>query len=219
MRIESFHQSSYLLSEFEFLLDPENRYVVFDLETTGPDQKLDRITQIGAVVVNEDGPNNDEFFKSLVHPDKTIPPKIEKLTGITNDMVAEAPELSIVWSDFLEFCRGSTLVTQCGYEFDFPLIQSECERLNLPELEQQKLDTKAIFALMHPDRSEIFSTDYLAGYYGVDQNEFKRHDALGDAQLISRFFHKQLEEAKELGIKKLYSKTPIEVKKAVLPKL
>ncbi len=219
MKADFIDPSSYLLSDFKFSLDPKNRYVVFDLEATGPDEKSDHITQIGAVAMTRIGESSHDCFKSLIRPSKEIPEKIEELTGITNKMAADAPELSEVWPDFQKFCKDSILVTQCGYEFDYPLVESECDRLNLPKLEQQKLDTKAIFALMHPNRSGVFSTDYLADYYGIDQSDLRRHDALNDAQLISRIFHMQLKEASELEIKRLHTESPIRIQKAVLPKL
>lgn len=210
---------SYCLSEFAFDLSQAHRFVVFDLEATGADHLTDSVTQVGAVAVYADGPHDDETFTSLVLPARPIPPKIEALTGVTNEMVSSAPEFSEVFPRFARFCDGSALVTQCGYEFDFPLMDRECECAGYAKLGSDRLDTKAVFALMHREKHEIFSTDYLSEYYGIDRALFRRHDALGDARLISRFFHAQLREARFGQRARLSAEVPIRIKRFVLPPL
>lgn len=217
MRVAFTDPVHYTLSDFAFHGLHGRRYVVFDVESTGADPAADSVTQIGAVAVYDDGPHDEECFVSLVKPWKPIPGKIGRLTGITNDRVAEAASFAAAWPGFAAFCGNSALVTQCGYEFDFPILDAECDRAGLPRLTNARLDTKAIFALLHPGSFEIFSTDFLSGHYGVDRSPFQRHDALGDALFISRFFHRQIQESFSLGLDHFATSAPLRIRRFVLP--
>lgn len=217
MRITFTTPESYELNSFSFEGLHGRDYVVFDLEATGPDADADSVTQIGAVRLSGDG-TEGAVFESLVRPWKPIPPKIERLTGITNDRVAAAPEFAAAFERFRVFCADAVLVTQCGYEFDFPLLDRKCDRAGLGRLPNERLDTKAIFALLHPERTETFSTDFLSDYYGINRADFKRHDALGDARLITRIFQTELDEAKTMGIDALVT-DGMKIKRFVLPSL
>jgi DNA polymerase-3 subunit epsilon len=94
----------------------------------------------------------------------------------------------------VEFTKDTILVTHAGYEFDMPLLRNECERNNLKFLNNVVLDTKALFTLLHPEVSEIIWTDYLIKYYEINDQDLKRHDALGDSILIGRIFRRLLQE-------------------------
>ena len=219
MNVDFIDSEHYRIPSFSFGPLTGRRYVVFDFESTGPIYSEDSITQIGAVAVYDDGPCDEESFCSLVRPWKPIPAKIEELTGVTNELVASAPNFGAIFSEFEAFCGDSALVTQAGYEFDFPIADLECHRAGYPRLANPRLDTKAIFALLHPERSENFSTNFLSEYYGVHRKPFKRHDALGDALLISRFFHAQMEEARSHERVSLEATEPIRIRRFVLPPL
>ncbi len=201
----------YELSGFHFGDFDEREFVVFDLEATGPDAEQDSVTQFGAVRMGVEAAT----FEGLVKPWKPIPEKIEKLTGVTNQRVAEAESFAVVFERFREFCGNAVLVTQCGYEYDFPLLERECARSGLPMLPNERLDTKAVFAMLHPDRSETFSTNFLSDYCQIDRAEFQRHDAVGDAKLIARIFQAELSEATRMGVDEL-SADGIRIKRFVL---
>ena len=87
------------------VLDTE--YVVFDLETTGLDVLTNGITEIGAVKIK--GGNFVEEFQTLVKPDYPISKENTDLTGITEEMVKDAPKISAVIPDFMKFINGSVL--------------------------------------------------------------------------------------------------------------
>jgi len=93
------------------------RYCVFDLEATGPDPDHDFITQIGAVIIENGAIQEHQTFETLVKPPKPIPEKIERLTGISNHELETARSFAEVFEEFREFCKGSVLVTQAGYEW------------------------------------------------------------------------------------------------------
>lgn len=132
-----------------------NRYVVIDLETTGLNPQYDFITEFGAVLVE-----NSEIvdtFEQLVKPKKRIPEEVEDLTGITNEMVSDAPSINIVLPKFLKFIGNDILVGH-NIDFDSQFISAACQRFNLlyknkvcdtlelsqqvfPKLENHKLST------------------------------------------------------------------------------
>lgn len=218
MRITFLTPDVYRLEEFAFRGFTQHRFVVFDVEATGPDPDADSVTQLGAVCLDHRQPLERSTFMTLVRPWQPIPPKIEALTGVTQARVAGAPGFAEAWSRFHAFCSGAVLVTQCGYEYDYPLLDRECDRAGLPKLGGERLDTKALFALLHPTRQEVFSTDFLCAYYGIDRTAFKRHDALGDANLIARIFLAEVAEMRSSGIDSVQT-DGIAIKRFSLPPL
>ncbi|WNQ12170.1 3'-5' exonuclease [Paenibacillus aurantius] len=124
------------------------RFCVFDLEATGPDPDEDFITQIGAVCLDGDGLAR-QSFQTLVKSPKPIPPLIEKLTGIRNADLTEAPSFREALDAFRTYAGDAVLVTQAGYEYDWPLLHKECERNSLPAMTNPILDTKVLFAYLH----------------------------------------------------------------------
>lgn len=218
MLIQSNTDHTYTWSNF-FLKDLHRRaYWVFDLEATGIDYAFERVIQVGGVAVEAGRVVEDSAFASFVRPDKPIPDAIKRLTGISQEDVASAPTFSEVLALFLASCQGRIFVTQCGYEFDYPLLDAECKRHSLA-LDLLRLDTKAVFAYLHPDVDTTFSTDYLVNYYGIDRGSLKRHDALGDALLIARVWCAELEEAKRIGVDAIRVTEPISIRRFVLPPL
>ncbi|MCC5697540.1 3'-5' exoribonuclease, partial [Klebsiella pneumoniae] len=113
-------------------------FVVVDLETTGTDRTGDAITEIGAVKIR--GGEVLGEFTTLVNPGRDIPPSIVAITGITNEMVADAPPLDSVLPAFLEFSRGAVLVAH-NAPFDIGFLRANCERLGLPWPKPQVVDT------------------------------------------------------------------------------
>ncbi len=130
-------------------------FVVFDLETTGLEPTKDEIIEIGACkVVNG---RIDETFSTFVKPTHHIPKEITTLTGITDDMVKDAPTINYVLPDFYKFCYNSTMVAhntqfdigfiyaaakKLSYNFSNPLMDTlEMSHTKLPGLKNYKLGT------------------------------------------------------------------------------
>ncbi|HTN39812.1 MAG TPA: exonuclease domain-containing protein, partial [Asticcacaulis sp.] len=106
--------------------DPDQIYVVVDVETTGGRPPNDRVTEIGAVKIQH-GEIIGEW-SSLINPEKRIPHFITQLTGISNDTVRDAPVFADIADDFAAFMQGAIFVAH-NAGFDHGFIASEFRRL------------------------------------------------------------------------------------------
>lgn len=98
----------------------DETFVVVDIETTGFDSQKDKIIEIGAVKVQ-----NDEIvdkFSTFVNPGVRIPYRIAELTGITDDMVKDAPSIDEAILEFERFCSNSVLVAH-NAQFDIGFLK------------------------------------------------------------------------------------------------
>ena len=113
-------------------------FCVFDTETTGLDPGVEYLTEIGAVIVR-DGEVVEEF-DTFVKPGKPITPKITELTGITNEMVANAPGEAEALEAFLKFVDGRILVAHNAHSFDIRFLRAAAKRSGI-EFEPTYIDT------------------------------------------------------------------------------
>ncbi|MDC0263324.1 3'-5' exonuclease, partial [bacterium] len=110
----------------EWTVDPEQEYVVVDVETTGGNAKRNRVTEIGAIKVRG-GVIIDEWT-TLLNPERSIPKRIVELTGITDEMVKAAPLFPDVADEFREFLGDSVFVAHRA-AFDFGFLRAEFQRI------------------------------------------------------------------------------------------
>ena len=103
--------------------------VCFDIETTGLKVEREAITEIGAVVLR----NGEvaERFQTFVNPNRRLTPDIVGLTGITDAMLADAPQLKEALTSFLEFVGDRPLAAH-NAEFDISFIRAGCRKVGLP---------------------------------------------------------------------------------------
>lgn len=177
---------------------PDVSFVVVDLETTGGG-KDSSITEIGAVKVR--GGEVVGEFQTLVRPDEPIPPMIQVLTGITDQMVATAPPLDAVLPSFAEFFTGSTLVAH-NARFDVGFLKRGFEKLGLAWPRPTVVDTVALArcALLRDEvRNCKLST--LASHFGA--TTVPNHRALSDARATVDVLHGLLERVGNLGVQTL----------------
>jgi len=157
------------------------RLAFVDLETTGATATADRITEIGIVQVDEDGVRE---WSSLVNPQAPISSFIERLTGISNDMVAAAPVFEDVAEEVLERLQGRVFIAH-NARFDYGFLKSEFKRLGrsfrAPVLCTVKLSRKVF-----PEHAK-HSLDALIERHGLQVDG--RHRALADAKLIHQFWN------------------------------
>lgn len=127
-QIERLKRAGFLvqLAKVQWTVDPEQDYVVVDLETTGGNPAWNRITEIGAVRVRGDRVIGE--WSSLVNPERHIPKYIVELTGITDAMVADAPRFEAVADSFRAFVGDAVFVAH-RVKFDHGFLKAEFERL------------------------------------------------------------------------------------------
>ena len=117
------------IARVDFRFDPEQDYVVVDIETTGSWSNGDRITEIGAVKIR-----NHEIvgeWHSLINPQRSISANITRLTGINSEMVQGAPVFAEVADGFMQF-MGDGIFVAHSVNFDIHLIRIRASRTALP---------------------------------------------------------------------------------------
>ncbi|HSD60240.1 MAG TPA: exonuclease domain-containing protein, partial [Burkholderiales bacterium] len=165
-----------------------DRSVVFlDLETTGASASHDRITEIGMLEV-ERGRLLREW-SSLVNPETLIPPAIEALTGISNDMVRDAPTFAELAPELLERLEGKLLVAH-NARFDYGFLRNEFRRLGM-RYQSRVLCTVKLSRRLYPDHHR-HNLDSLIERHGIICSG--RHRALGDARVLWEFVQKSRDQ-------------------------
>ena len=101
-------------------------FAILDIETTGGSPKTEKITEIA--IYFHDGDQVVDEWSSLVNPEKNIPYFITGLTGITNEMVADAPKFYELAKELVERTENHTIVGH-NVNFDYSFIKSEFKRL------------------------------------------------------------------------------------------
>ena len=159
----------------------DGTFICFDIETTGLSANRDKITEIGAVKV-ENGQITDTF-STFANPGMPIPAKITELTGITDAMVKDAPSQSEAVSAFLEFSGDNVLVAH-NAPFDTSFIRKACENMNR-EYNYTSIDTVAISRAILTDIKNC-KLDTVAKYLRL--GDFNHHRATDDAEMLARIF-------------------------------
>jgi DNA polymerase-3 subunit epsilon len=174
--------------------------VVFDLETTGfSPYNGDEIIAFGAVAVQGGTVLEDCHYYSLVKPKRKIPPEIEQLTGITNEMTEEAPELIQALSGFLEFVQHKLLVAH-GTGHDKRFLNAALWKTSRVQLTHRILDTIMIAKWLNP-KLESYDLDALLRLYDIEVT--KRHHALQDAVMTAWLWSKFMNDILARGIETL----------------
>ena len=168
-------------------------FVVFDLETTGFSPIKNNIIEIGAVkVVN--GKITDRF-STFVNPKEPIPFRIEKLTGINDAMVEDAPFLNEVLPKFLEFSKGAVFVAH-NASFDMGFIMQKAKEMGIEE-QYTYADTVGMARVLLPEISK-YKLDNVAKALKISLEN--HHRAVDDAGATAEIFVKFVDmlERKEI---------------------
>jgi len=153
------------------------RFVVFDLETTGLDPEKHEIIEFGAIRVNRDSINH-ETFQTLVKPSKKVPKKITELTGINQDMLdLEGEPIEVALRKFLDFSGGLRLVA-FNADFDMAFLQNAAVKYSIT------IDNPVSCALKMSRRAWPERKSYSLASLAKDGNLSNdgTHRALGDCQ-------------------------------------
>ena len=164
-------------------------FTVVDIETTGGSHG-NRITEIAAV--KTDGINILDSYESLVNPQGFIPKSISQLTGITNDMVADAPVFEDIANELIDFLDDTIFVAH-NVSFDYGIIKSHIEDLG-KSFNKKKLCTVRLSRGIIPGHAS-YSLGKLCRELGIKIQG--RHRAMGDTQATVELFHLLQKQDKE----------------------
>ena len=168
-------------------------FVVVDTETTGLRPGPDRVIEIAAVRVR--GGEVVDSFQTLLNPQRSLPLFIIKFTGITPDMLRDAPIPNAIFPEFLHFIEGATLVGHnLGFDLNFLAHEARLLGNSFPP---DGLDTIPLARRFLPGLKR-FKLDYVADYLRIPATQ--RHRAMGDASVTAAIFLKMLERANQQGI-------------------
>jgi DNA polymerase-3 subunit epsilon len=161
-------------------------YAIVDIETTGSYSAANCITEIAICI--HDGQKSIEWFQSLVKPDRPIPAYITALTGISNQMVANAPTFEELMPKIDELTRGQIFVAH-HVHFDYSFIRNEFERLG-SSFARKKLCTVRLSRKLLPGMPS-YSLNKLCNQLGIEHTDV--HRAMGDVKATVTLFEKLLQ--------------------------
>jgi DNA polymerase-3 subunit epsilon len=166
--------------------------VFLDLETTGANAVYDRVTEVGLIEVAPGGRTTE--WSTLVNPGIRIPPTIQTITGITDEMVALAPAFSEIARLLFERLEGKVLVAH-NARFDYGFLRNEFRRAG-HRYSSRVLCTVKLSRKLYPHEAR-HNLDALMARHGIVCEA--RHRALGDARaiwLLVQLWQRQFEPAR-----------------------
>ena len=182
----------------------DEEYVAFDLETTGL-YRHDTIIEIGAVRMKNGV--EIERFQSFVNPKRKLHASTVQLTGITDDMLRDAPSLVQALPEFKEFVGDSILVAH-NADFDVNFVRRACQDLGI-SWEMTSVDTVTIAQCLMPDLPR-FKLDVVAKHF--DLADFNHHRAADDALVCGKIAGRLFAMLRERGVEDVQS-----INEAMLP--
>lgn len=163
-------------------IDPDQTYVVVDVETTGGRPGLHRLTEIGAVKIQ--GGEIIEEWQSLINPQRSIPPNITRITGIDASMVATAPLFSDVADSFAEF-MGDAIFAAHNVNFDYGFISTEYQMIDR-KFRHPKICTCSSMRKLYPGYRS-YSLKNLCREFDIELKS--HHRALCDARAAAELLN------------------------------
>lgn len=176
----------------------ECAFAVIDLETTGMRARGDdRITEVAVVLVH--GERREVIFQSLVNPGRPIPPMISVVTGITNEMVKDAPPFEAIADELLGLLAGRIFVAH-NARFDWGFLDASFRRTRGLALTGPRLCTVRLARRLLRDVGSC-GLDNLTMFFGFENAA--RHRALGDADVTAQLLTRLLGYARGEGARTL----------------
>lgn len=171
----------------------EDTYVVFDVETTGLSAVYDTIIELAAVKVR-DGDIIDRF-ESFANPHHRLSATTINLTGITDDMVENAPEIAEVLERFSNWAEDAVLVAH-NATFDMGFLNVGYKKMGLEKAKNPVIDTLELGRFLYPElKNHRLNT--LAKKFDIELTQ--HHRAIYDAEATGYLLMKMLKDAMEKG--------------------
>ena len=168
-------------------------YILLDIETTGLDLKNSSIIEVGAILVHDN--IIKDSYSSFVQYRGILPEASKRITGITEDMLRDAPELQFVIKELKKFIGKHPVVSHNGFSFDFPILERDGLKI------EEKYDSLELAFFVLPTSSTGHSVQALAEQFGLG---VVPHRAMEDCKLELEIIRRlQAEYGKRL--KKLHS--------------
>lgn len=159
-----------------------SREIVFDTETTGFGVEGGRILEIGCIEMVGGLPSG-KTFHTYLNPEMKIDWQSQRIHGITDEKVADAPKFADIVQQLLDFFGPDTPLVAHNAEFDVGFVNAELGRLGLPALTNPVIDTLLLARKKLPGQRA--SLDALCSFYNIDNSARTYHGALLDAQLLA----------------------------------
>lgn len=156
-------------------------YSIIDIEATGGNSKIGRITEVAIYLY--DGNEIVKEYNTLVNPERSIPIYVQRLTGITDRMVATAPVFADVADDIATFLNGSCFVAH-NVKSDYSFIKDELEKAGI-EFKSEQLCTLELSKTLIPEASH-HGLGKICKHLEIEVPN--RHRATGDALATVKLF-------------------------------
>lgn len=157
------------------------KYAIIDIETTGGSPHTEKITEIAIFI--HDGTQVIDEYSTFVNPERLIPPFITGLTGITNEMVADAPKFFEVAKQIVNITEDTVFVAH-NVNFDYRFVQMEFKNLGF-DYQRKTLDTVRLSRKILPGHAS-YSLGKICDDLGISIKG--RHRAAGDALATVKLF-------------------------------
>lgn len=162
------------------------REIIFDTETTGLDNKADRIIEIGAVELDNRFPTGRTYHVFINPEGREVHPDALAVHGISNEMLADKPRFAEIIEDWFAFISDAKLIAH-NANFDVGFFNAEFARLGFPPIEAARvIDSLALARRRHPMGPN--SLDALCQRYGIDNSHRTKHGALLDSELLAEVY-------------------------------
>ncbi|WP_165217207.1 DNA polymerase III subunit epsilon [Affinirhizobium pseudoryzae] len=162
------------------------REIIFDTETTGLDNRSDRVIEIGGIELLNHFPTGRTFHVYINPGDRKVHPDALAVHGITDDFLKDKPNFAEIVEDLQAFFEGAKWIAH-NATFDMGFINAEFARLGLPPVPQEQvIDTLSMARRKNPMGPNTL--DALCRRYGIDNSHRTKHGALLDSELLAEVY-------------------------------
>lgn len=162
------------------------REIIFDTETTGLDNRMDRIIEIGGIELFNHFPTGRTLHLFVNPGDQKVHPDALAVHGISDEFLKDKPPFADVFEQILEFFGDGKWIAH-NATFDMGFVNAELARLGVPPiLPDRVVDTLSLARRKHPMGPN--SLDALCRRYGIDNSHRTKHGALLDSELLAEVY-------------------------------